>query len=144
MIGIKKFLITVVRVIFLWCWSCPFFSGFSFGAEQDLVAYWSYSSHSLFQSSRLNVSALGGWDPGNPTWLNTYMSNIIKEREDVIKQMLLSLSDRWLYSKSEWIFSDVRYISEEKSQGVLFSSLGIQSTRTWLWLWQPHRAEKGL
>lgn len=58
------------------------------------------------------------------------MGNIIKEREDVIKQMLLSLSDRWLYSKSEWIFSDVRYISEEKSQGVLFSSLGIESART--------------
>lgn len=86
-----------------------------------------------FQSSRLNVSALE--DETQQSNLAEHdMGNIIKEREDVIKQMLLSLSDRRLYSKSEWIFSDVGYISEEKSQGVLFSSLGIQSTRTWLWL----------
>lgn len=99
--------------------------------SQDLALVQSLPCTACFQSTRLNVSA--SEDETQQSNLAKHdMGNIIKEREDVIKQMLLRLSDRWLYSKSEWIFSDVRYISEEKSQGVLFSSLGIQSTRTWL------------
>lgn len=58
------------------------------------------------------------------------MGKTIKEIENVTKTFL-SLSDRRLYSKSEWIFSEVRYIPEKKSKCVLFFPLGTQSTRTW-------------